>query len=102
MARLKLNLQGDAYRKVLGYTFRGWMEEPWRLLAMVVAFMLATIADVLTPLYAGNLVTAVSNTTSAAALNPALWAFGTLIGLGLFSVVIRQWGFMVLIKFTLK
>lgn len=102
MARMKLDLRGDAYRKVLAYTFRGWLEQPGRVAQMAAAFMLATIADVLTPLYAGNLVTAVSNTTSAAALIPALWAFGILIGLGLFSVVIRQWGFMVLIKFTLK
>jgi len=102
MARLKFDLRGDTYRKVLGYTFRHWLEQPGRLAAMLLAFMLATIADVLTPLYAGNLVNAVSGGVSDAASQAALWAFGILIALGLFSVAIRQWGFMVIIHFTLQ
>ena len=102
MARFKLDLRGDTYRKVLGFTFRHWLDQPWRLAAMVFTFMLATVADVLTPLYAGNLVSAVSGDNTAGALNAALVAFGVLIALGLLSVIIRQWGFMVLIRFTLK
>jgi ATP-binding cassette, subfamily B, bacterial len=101
MARFKLDLQGDAYRKVLGFIFRHWAHQPGRLVAMVAFFMGATVLDVLTPLYAGQLVEAVSR-GGPDALNAALVAFGILIALGLGGVVIRQLGFMSLIKFSLK
>ncbi|MEO8758841.1 MAG: ABC transporter ATP-binding protein [Devosia sp.] len=103
MARLKLDLSGDAYRKVLSFLFGHWAHQPGRAILMFLLFMAATIADVFTPLYAGQLVNAVSNgAPTAAALNAALLAFAALIGLGLGAVVIRQFAFMVLIQFTLK
>src|SRR3569623_1049613 len=103
MARTKLDLRGDAYRKVLGFLMGHWKHQPGRVIAMFALFMLATVADVLTPLNAGNLVIAVTNGVDAeGALNAALWAFALLIALGLGAVVIRQFAFMVLIQFTLK
>ena len=102
MARLKIDLRGDAYRKVLGFLMAHWKHQPLRVFGMFALFMLATVADVLTPLYAGNLVTAVSGGTGPEALEAALMAFAMLIALGLGAVVVRQFGFMVLIKFTLQ
>ncbi|HWV00640.1 MAG TPA: ABC transporter ATP-binding protein [Devosia sp.] len=103
MARFKLDLRGDAYRNVLGYLFAHWAQQKLKVFGMFAFFMLATIADVLTPLFAGNLVTAVTNgATAPGALDAAVWAFATLIALGLGSVVLRQLGFVVLIRFTLK
>ncbi|MEO8759236.1 MAG: ABC transporter ATP-binding protein, partial [Devosia sp.] len=103
MARLKLDLSGDAYRKVLSFLFGHWARQPGRTMLMFLLFMAATIADVFTPLYAGQLVNAVSNgAPTSVALNAALLAFAALIGLGLGAVVIRQFAFMVLIQFTLK
>ncbi len=102
MARFKLDLRGDAYRKVLSFLFGHWAHQPGRTVMMFALFMLATLADVFTPLFAGNLVTAVSNgTPTGEALNAALLAFAMLIGLGLSAVVVRQFAFMVLIRFTL-
>jgi ATP-binding cassette subfamily B protein len=100
MARLRLDLQGEAYRKVLGFILRHWGYQPWRVAAMFTLFMGATVLDVLTPLFAGQLVDAVSK-GGADALTAALWAFGILIALGLGAVVIRQLGFMAIIDFTL-
>ena len=37
MARLKLDLQGDAYRKVLGFIFAPLAHQPWRVAAMFAA-----------------------------------------------------------------
>ena len=103
MARFKLDLRGDAYRNVLGYLFAHWAQQKLKVFGMFAFFMLATIADVLTPLFAGNLVTAVTNgATAPGALDAAVWAFATLIALGLGSVVLRQLGFVVLIRFTLR
>jgi ATP-binding cassette subfamily B protein len=64
-------------------------------------FMAATALDVLTPLYAGQLVEAVSRGGDAAT-SAAMTAFFILIGLGIGSVLIRQGAFTVLIRFTLK
>ena len=103
MALSKLDLRGDAYRKVLSFLFGHWKHQPVRAVLMFALFMLATVADVLTPLYAGQLVEAVSHgAPGAVALNAALMAFAALIGLGLGAVVVRQLAFMVLIQFTLK
>ena len=100
MAR-KLDQEGDAYRKVLGFTFRQWKDQPWTLTATFVGFMAATILDVLTPLYAGRLVEAVAQ-GGGSALNLAIEAFVILIALGLGAVVMRQFGFMAIIQFTPK
>src|SRR3569832_1002080 len=103
MARTKLDLRGDAYRKVRGVLMGHWRHQPGRVFVLFVLFMQATVADVLTPLYAGNLVSAVTNGVCAVGvLNAALWAFALLIALGLGAVVVRQFAFMVLIQFTLK
>ena len=91
-----------AYSKVLGFTLRYWAQQPGNVVLLGLSFLLATIADVLTPLYAGQLVDAVSGGATPGTLDAALWAFGILIGLGIASVVIRQLGFMVLINFTIR
>jgi ATP-binding cassette subfamily B protein len=101
MARLKLDLKGDSYRKVLSFIFRHWAHQPWRVVTMFALFMLATVLDVLTPLYAGQLVDVVS-TGGAGAFNTAIFACVILVGLGLGGVVIRQFGFMAIIEFTLR
>ncbi|MEQ1899625.1 MAG: ABC transporter ATP-binding protein [Devosia sp.] len=101
MARFKLDLQGESYRKVLGFIFRHWGRQPWSVVSMFSLFMLATVLDVLTPLYAGYLVEAVAK-GGAGAFNSAMLSFGVLVGLGLGAVVIRQFGFMSLIEFTLR
>ncbi len=93
--------KGDAYRKVLAFIFRHWAKQPVRLVAMFFFFMLATVLDVLTPLYAGRLVEAVS-IGGDSALNAAIEMFVVLIALGLGAVIVRQLGFMSLIRFTLK
>jgi ATP-binding cassette subfamily B protein len=101
MARSKLAKQGDAYRKVLGFIFRQWRHQPIKLVVMFGAIMLATLLDVLTPLYAGRLVEAVS-VGGTSALDAAIEAFVMLAGLGLGAVIARQIAFMTTIPFSLK
>ncbi len=101
MARSKLAKQGAAYRKVLGFIFRQWRHQPIKLVVMFGAIMLATLLDVLTPLYAGRLVEAVS-VGGTSALDAAIEAFVMLAGLGLGAVIARQIAFMTTIPFSLK
>lgn len=48
------------FNDVLGFTFRHWRRQPARALAVALFALLAALGDVLTPLFAGKLVDAVS------------------------------------------
>ena len=104
MAQLKLDLRGSAFRSVLGFTFGHWRHQPGRVAAVGGFFLVATLADVITPLYSGRLIDAVSNgaASEAATWNEAIIAFSTLMALGLGSVLLRQFAFANLITLTLR
>jgi ATP-binding cassette subfamily B protein len=103
MARLKLDFRSQAFRKVLGFTFGHWRRQPWRASAVGGGFLLATLADVMTPLYAGQLVDAVTaGIANAGAWDAALAAFGMLLLLGIAAVLLRHMAFFQIIPFTLK
>jgi len=82
MPRFRIDLRADAFRNVLGFTFGHWRRQPWRLTGIMGTFLLATLADVLTPLYSGRLVDAVAS----GALEPVVLKDGedsaTVPGLG--------------------
>ena len=100
MASTKSPKRG-AYSKVLSFIFARWRLQPWSVAAMFGLFMFATLLDVLTPLFAGQLVEAVSKGGDAA-INATTTAFVILLALGFGSVGIRLFAFNVLINFTLK
>src|SRR5690242_9134895 len=104
MARFKFDIRGDAFRRVLGFTFAHWKKQPIRVTVVGAGFLLATLADVLTPLYAGQLVDAISNgvTTDPTAWNAALVAFGFLMALGIGATIVRNVGFLAIIPMTLN
>ena len=104
MARFKFDLRGKSFRNVLGFTFSHWRRQPWRIAAIMLAVLTSTAADLLTPLYSGQLVDAVANPAAgdAAAFNAAVLALLVLAGLGLVAVLMRQLAFMQIIQATLK
>jgi ATP-binding cassette, subfamily B, bacterial len=104
MSRLKLDLRGQAFRNVFGFTFGHWRKQPAMVGIVSGAFLLATLADVVTPLYSGRLVDAVATGSpgNAATWHAALEAFIVLMALGLAGVVLRQVAFMGIIQLTLK
>ncbi|TIW34094.1 MAG: ABC transporter ATP-binding protein, partial [Mesorhizobium sp.] len=65
MARFRIYLRAEAFRSVLGFTLGHWRRQPWRLSLIMAAFLLSTLADVLTPLYSGRLVDAVASSGAA-------------------------------------
>ena len=88
MARSKLDIRGDAFRRVLGFTFAHWKKQPIRVTVVGAGFLFDTLADVLTPLFAGQLVDAISQgVTNPAAWNAALVAFGLLMALGIGATI---------------
>jgi ATP-binding cassette subfamily B protein len=101
MSRKKLDFRADAFRQVLGFTFRHWSHQPARIALIAGLVMIATLAEVLVPMFSGRIVDAISSGEDSA-LNDAIRAFATVAGLGLTSVVLRFFVFQAIIKLTLK
>ena len=104
MARIKIDLRGQAFKDVLGFTFRHWREQPWRVLLIVTLILLSAAADVLTPLFAGRLIDAVA---AGVASGPAAWdtataSFLALAALGLASTALLQMVYFNIVALTLK
>jgi len=104
MARLKIDLRGNAFRSVLGFTFAHWRHQPVRIVTIAGSFLLGTLADIVTPLFSGRLIDAVASTAAgdAGAVNSAVTAFVAILLLGLATVAMRQIAFVGLIKLTLR
>ncbi len=93
-----------AYRAVLGYTAVHWQKQPGRIGWILLTVLVGTLADVMTPLFAGRLVDAVAGgaATDAAAWDAAMTAFLVLVGLGLVAAISRHLTFMSVIVLTLR
>jgi ATP-binding cassette, subfamily B, bacterial len=104
MARTKVGVSGQTFAKVLRFAFGHWRKQPLRIGMILLGFFVATLADVLTPLYAGQVVDAVANGTAGDATlwNAAIAAFATLIALGFTGIIARQLSFQSIITLTLR
>ena len=101
--RFKFDFRGEAFRNVLGYTWQHWRRQPWRIAAVAASALGSAVADVLTPMYAGHLIDALTSGASReAAWAASLHAFWLLIGLGLAGILLRQSAYMNIISLTLK
>ncbi|VFR16193.1 Transport ATP-binding protein CydCD [plant metagenome] len=101
MPRKRFDLRAETFSKVLGFSFQHWGRQPWRIAAIMAAISIATLTEVLTPLYAGRLVDAIAAGGQAA--HDAAWsAFGVLVALGVAGVVFRQLCFRGLIVLTTR
>lgn len=100
---LKLR-RSQAFRSVFRFCWTHWRQQPGRVAFMLCAVLFSTLADVLTPMFAGRLVDAVvsGSASDLTAWNSALTAFGWLMGLAVLAVVLRHATFMTIISFTLR
>jgi ATP-binding cassette subfamily B protein len=76
---------------VLKFLFRQWLQHGWLVASVAVAMVGATLTDVFLPVYAGNLVTAVSgaHAHSRIALHHAAIAIAIMAALGLTQTGLR-------------
>ena len=104
MARSKSTLNRQAFSKVLRFSAQHWKKQPLRIAGIGAMIFVSTIADVLTPLYAGHLVDAVATgaASDVIAWNAAITAFLILLALGLAALITRQFAWMGMITVTLK
>ncbi|MVA58652.1 ABC transporter ATP-binding protein [Agrobacterium vitis] len=96
--------RGGAFRSVFGFCAVHWRRQPGRVVFMLFAVLLSTLADVLTPLFSGRLVDAVvsGRADDSLAWNSALAAFAWLMALSAGAVLLRHATFTAIIGFTLR
>ncbi len=104
MARFKIDFRAEAFSKVLRFVARHWQKQPIRIGLLALAIFGSTLADVLTPLYAGRLVDAVASgaASDSVAWNAAVTAFLVLVALGLGGLALRHLAWMGMIDVTVK
>ncbi|OZI37503.1 multidrug ABC transporter ATP-binding protein [Bordetella genomosp. 10] len=102
--RTRIDMRGHVFKDVLGYTLRHWRQQPRRIALIVFLVLGGALADVVTPLFAGRLVDAV---TAGPASNPAIWkmalsAFALLVVVGLAGTVLRQLSYGAISALTVR
>jgi ATP-binding cassette subfamily B protein len=101
MSRKKLDFRADAYRNVLGFTFRHWARQPGRIALICLFVITDTLALVTVPLFSGRIVDAIASGGSTAA-SDAFKAFGLVVALGALAICVRWFTFRNIISLTLK
>ncbi|QQR36039.1 ABC transporter ATP-binding protein [Devosia oryziradicis] len=101
MSRKKLDFRADAYRNVLGFTFRRWAGRPALIAVICVLVITSTLAEVMVPVFSGQIVDAIAGGQNSAAAE-AVRAFMIVVGLGLASVVLRWFIFQGVIRLTIR
>ena len=92
-----------AIRMVLPFVFRHWLKQPAVAATVACGLLGATVADLFMPVFSGRLVDAMTaGATDIAARHRALLAFGSIVALGLASVILRAVGMRALIQFTMR
>jgi len=98
---VKSRVQGSqALRSVLSFTLKAWADRKSLVAAIALAMMLATITEVVVPVYAGRLVDALAAGRSAAGV--ALSAFLAMMALGFAMVVLRHLAWWSVVPLTLS
>ncbi|ARO56479.1 multidrug ABC transporter ATP-binding protein [Methylorubrum zatmanii] len=93
--------RADVVRRVLAFVVRGWRRRLGLVSALVAAITVATLADVMLPLYAGRLVDALAGAERQAALKAALPAFAIMTALSLATVLLRHVAWSLVVPLTL-
>ncbi|API56418.1 multidrug ABC transporter ATP-binding protein (plasmid) [Rhizobium leguminosarum] len=99
MTRKKLDFRADAYRHVLGFVFYHWRHRPVLVGVIIVLVIASTLAEVMVPVFSGQIVDAIAGSNAA---DRALRAFVIVVALGLTSVALRWFIFNSIIRLTLR
>jgi ATP-binding cassette subfamily B protein len=91
-------------RDVLSFLYRQWRREAWLVTGIALSMMMATIADLFMPVFAGRMVDAVAlhAGTHRQALQAALWALATMLALGSILVTGRHLSLMGISRLTIR
>nr|WP_298727853.1 ABC transporter ATP-binding protein [uncultured Steroidobacter sp.] len=97
---VKSRVEGSqVLRNVLVFTLRHWAERKWLVVLVASAMMLATVTEVIVPVYAGRLVDALAQGREFA--HVALDSFLIMMALGLAMVLLRHLAWWSIVPLTL-
>jgi ATP-binding cassette subfamily B protein len=97
------SVQRSPARAVLGFLFVQWRRHSWVVGLTVLCTVLATLADVLVPLFAGRLVDAVTAAPDTPGAAHAAWAaFAAMSGLGAVLVALRVLSIFGTLRLTIR
>ncbi|MBY3074949.1 ABC transporter ATP-binding protein [Rhizobium laguerreae] len=99
MTLKNLDFRAGAYHHVLGFVFHHWRHRPVLVGIIIVLVIASTLAEVMVPVFSGQIVDAIAGSNAA---DRALRAFGVVVALGLTSVVLRWFIFNGIIRLTLR
>ena len=90
--------------EVFAFLFLHWKRQGRTVLVVVVSMALATVADLLLPVYSGRLIDAIASSKIARAdsLGAAQWAVGSMALLGIVLVAARYLAFMGVTRLTVN
>jgi ATP-binding cassette subfamily B protein len=88
----------DVFRFILGH----WLRHKASFIAVGLAMVAATLADVVMPIFAGQLIDAVATGAEPQAAHAAIMALGGMAGLGVLMLVMRHLSFLGIIRLTLR
>jgi ATP-binding cassette subfamily B protein len=92
-----------ALRQVLSFTFARWWHQRGLVAVVAIAMSLATLTEVLLPVYAGNMVDALASGREAAgSVDAAVQAFLVMAALGLAMLGLRHLGWWSVVPLTLR
>jgi ATP-binding cassette, subfamily B, bacterial len=98
---VKFRAEGSqVLRKVLVFTVKHWKRRKPLVGAIALAIMLATLTEVLVPVFAGHLIDAVAQGPAAA--DAAITAFAAMAALGLTMVALRHLAWWGVVPLTLR
>ena len=88
---------------VIPFLLRHWLNQPVLALTVAGGLLGATVADLFMPVFSGQLVDALTRgAAEPAARHDALWAFGSIVALGVLSMILRLSGLRAIVPFTLR
>ncbi|HEY4174766.1 MAG TPA: ABC transporter ATP-binding protein [Rhodopila sp.] len=93
---------GRSFQAVLGYTAIRWLRQPTAVAATIAAILLATVADLAMPIYAGRLIDAVANPDRDTGRTAAIAALIAMAALGCLQIVGRHLSFLGIIRVTTR
>jgi len=102
MATAQKPRKRSAFAAVFAFSLSYWRRQIPRVLWAGGAISVATLMDICIPLFAGHLIDAVSLPRDEGALDNALLALGSIMGLGLIAVTFRFLAFAGIVQLTLR
>ncbi|QRG04907.1 ABC transporter ATP-binding protein [Xanthobacter dioxanivorans] len=102
MSLFQAHRRGVSIRAVFAFLFSHWRRRKGVIAATMAAVLVATVAEVFVPLFAGRLIDALSGADRAVGWRAAVAAFLAIVALGAVMVSARHVTYVVIVRLTLR